>query len=364
MPDKIALKFGKPGETALDQVETHFLSYQVDADIYTPADAFHLELANPEAEIRAGGRCELYVNDRLELTGIVDRVVRKTQKRGNTLTVEGRDLMGLLVDSYCEKFVTVAGKTMKQLAELLLADVPFIKRSQVLYEENLVGKLMKGKGHRKGHSGGFLAALDEPQKLSQIEPGMRVFEVLKGYAISRGMIFFALPDGTFIFGRPKAAGEPMFSITMRRDGAGNTALEGERIEDISKRYSKVTVVGQQQGADSLSGASQINTKAVRSDDSFPFCKPFVTKNNNDSLSPKEHARLLLEKQRREGDQLVYRTPRHSQDGRNWTINELCRVEDEVRNLKGTYLIFGRTFELRKEEGPTTRLKLGPLGMVA
>jgi prophage tail gpP-like protein len=312
--------------------------------------------------IRAGGRCELWVNDRLELTGIVDKVNHKTTKQGNSLIVEGRDLMGLLVDSYCETFVTVAGKTMKQLAELLIDDVPFIERSQVLYQENLVGKL-KGR-KKKGSSGGILASLDSSQKLSQIEPGMTVFEVLKTYAVSRGMIFFALPDGTFIFGRPKTSGEPMFSIVMRRDGVGNNVMEGERVEDISKRYSRVTVVGQQQGADDLAGASQINTKAVKEDDSFPFDKPFVTKNNNDSLSPKEHARLLLEKQRREGDQLIYKAPRHSQDGMNWTISELYRVEDELRGLKGTYLIFGRTFELRKTEGPTTKLKLGPLGMVA
>jgi len=33
---------------------THFIEYKIDADLYTPADAFHLQLANPETEIKAG----------------------------------------------------------------------------------------------------------------------------------------------------------------------------------------------------------------------------------------------------------------------------------------------------------------------
>ncbi len=362
MPDQVVLKVGKQEP---DRVIEHFIRYQIDADLYTPADAFHLELANPETDITAGMRCDLFINGERELTGLIDKVHRRVHKKGVSLTVAGRDLMGLLVDSYCEPpWLTLSGKTLKGLAEILLKDVPFINRKAIVYQENIVGK---GKGKKKvSGKGGSIFAHDTAQKIAQIEPGMTIFEVLKTYALSRGLLFYSLPNGVFVFGRPLALGEAKFNLQLLRSGAGNNVIESEEITDISKRYSKVTVVGQQQGAASIWTADGINTKtsAPVVDAAFPFYKPFVATDNNDSLSPKEHARMIMEKQRREGRQLVYRVGRHRQGENNWSINELCRVRDEVQGIDGVYLIYGRTFELSKHDGPTTKLKLGEPGLVA
>ncbi|MCX5828766.1 MAG: hypothetical protein NTV58_12325 [Deltaproteobacteria bacterium] len=361
MPDQVVLKVGNQ---VPDQIIENFEKYQIDADLYTPADAFHLELANPETNITAGMRCDLFVNGKRELTGLIDKVQRRVNKRGVSLTVAGRDLMGLLVDSYCEKWMTLSGKTLKGLAEMLLKDVPFINRKEIVYQENIVGK---GKGKKKtSGKGGSIFARDAAQKIAQIEPGMTIFEVLKTYSLSRGLLFYSLPNGTFVFGRPLALGDASFNLQLLRSGAGNNVLESDKIDDISKRYSKITVVGQQQGATSIWAASGINTKTAAPvvDASFPFYKPFVATDNNDSLSPKEHARIIMEKQRREGRQFLYKVGRHSQAGANWSINELCRVKDEVQEIDGVYLIYGRTFELNKKDGPTTKLKLGEPGLVA
>ena len=339
-----------------------FESYTVEADLYTADDAFSMELAAPEIEIKRGQRCELYVNDTLELTGILDKRSRKYGKGGSlVIRTEGRDLMGLLVDSYCEEFVTVQGKKLSELAAMLLKTVPFINRKQIQYQENIVGKL---KGKKKAVDTPLVGYLDTPQKISQIEPGMTVFEVLRTYAASRGLMFYALPDGTLVFGRPKAKGEPMFTLTCTKSGIGNNVEEGEEIDDISKRYSKITVLGQQQGQEDFGmDATKITTKGVVEDKDFPFYKPFVTRDNNDSQSPALHARFLLEEQRHQGYQLHYKVQGHSQNGKNWQINELCQVHDEVLGIDGVYLIYGRTFERSRTDGTTTRLKLGPPGLV-
>ncbi len=334
----------------------NFLSYTIESDIYTADDAFSVELANPEIQVKEGHRCELYVNGELELTGIIDRVTRSYDKDGLKLRVEGRDLMGLLVDSYCEEFITLQGISVKALAERLLRKVPFINRKKIIYQDNFSGKLKK---KAKGESS--IALLDAPHNFSHIEPGMTIFEVLKDYAGSRGLMFFCLPDGTMVFGKPKEKGEPVFSIICTKDGKDNNVLEGEMIKDISKRYSKITVIGQQQGLDGID-ANAINTKATIEDKDFPFYKPMVAKNNNDYQSPKLHARMLLEKLRHEGFQLNYKVPGHSQNGKNWTINELCNVKDEILNVEGTYLIYGRTFEMSKQ-GVYTSLKLGIPGVI-
>lgn len=355
MPDNIELRVNGSNIT-------NFESYTVEADLYTAADAFSLELSNPETSITPGLKCELFVNGARELSGIIDRVTRSYDKSGTKLRVEGRDLMGLLVDSCCTKFMDVRGKTVKQLAETLLADVPFINRKSIVYQENFVGRM---KGKKQTVSTPAAGFLDTPQKIARIEPGMTVFEVLKTYAASRGLMFWAMPDGTFVFGRPLAGGTAAFSLTCSRDRGTATILSGELVQDISQRYSRVIVMGQSQGhEDHGADTTQVNGKATKDDATFPFYKPFLTKQTNDSQSPPLHARLLLEKQLHDGFQLQYTVPFHSVSGTNWGINQLCDVNDEVLGSTGVWLIYGRTFELSKQGGTTTRLKLGYPGVVA
>lgn len=338
-----------------------FLSYEIEADLYVADDAFTLEVARPETTIKRGERCELFVNGALELTGIIDRCSRRYDKRGLIYRIEGRDLMGLLVDSYCEQFVTVENKKLSDLAQMLLKTVPFINREKIEYQENIVGKL---KGKKRTVDEPLIGFMDAPQRISQIEPGMTVFEVLKNYSASRGLMFWGKPDGSFVFGRPKAKGEPMFTLTCRKDGVGNNVLEGEETDDISKRYSKVTVIGQQQGQDDFSDAAEVNTQATAKDDEFPFYKPYVTQDNNDSQSPPLHARMILEQQRHEGYQLSYTVQGHAQKGKNWQINELCQVRDEVLGIDKVMLVYGRKLERSRDGGTVTRIKLGTPGLVA
>jgi prophage tail gpP-like protein len=357
MQDKVSLHIDNK------KIES-FQSYTIESDIYTADDAFSLELANPEIDVREGHRCELYVNESLELTGIIDRVTQSYDKSGLKLKVEGRDLMGLLVDSYCEEFITLERIKVKALAERLLKNVPFINREKIIYQDNFSGKLKK---KAKGESA--IALLDAPHNFSQIEQGMTIFEVLKDYAGSRGMMFFCLPDGTMVFGKPREKGEPVFNLVCTKDGKDNNVLEGEMVKDISKRYSKITVIGQQQGTDSTE-TTAINTKEPIENKQWPFYdngklrlyKPYVQKDNNDYQSPKLRARMLLERQRHEGFKLNYKVPGHSQNGKNWTINELCSIKDEILNVEGTYLIYSRTFEMSKQ-GVYTSLKLGIPGGV-
>jgi prophage tail gpP-like protein len=363
MPDKIELEVGGI------KIE-HFIRYSINADLYTPADAFRMELANPETEITAGKKCELKINGELELTGIIDKVHRKISKSGVSLEVEGRDFMGWLVDSYCEPpWLDVQNMTLKTLTQKLLANAPdFIKRTPIDYQSNVVGKL-KGK---KATGTGMLFKLDSAQKIGRIEAGMTIFEVLKNYAMSRGMLFYCKPDGTLVFGRPLAKGAPEYTLTLLKSGIGNNVIESSVEEDISRRYSKVIVIGQQQGSQADPFVTGINTggesKGFHEDATFPFRKVFVATDNNDNVSPKMRARMIMEKKRREGRQLIYIVGRHNQNNKNWAINTMCHIEDDVQKIDGApingdYLIYGRSFEMKKESGPITKLKLGEPGLI-
>jgi len=336
-----------------------FLSYTIDADMYVADDAFTLELARPEVRITKGMECQLYVNDKLELTGIIDKVVPSYDKSGRKLTVTGRDLMGWLVDAHAEEFITIKNVKLKTLAERMLAKAPreFFKLSTVQYAENVVGRL-KSKSAKVG-------IFDTTTPLSQIEPGMSVFDVLSQYGRSKGLLFYSLPDGTFVFGKPKESGATAFTLTNRLDGKGNNIIAGELSNDISKRYSKITIVGQKQGQDVFT-SSQINIEATVTDPDFPFYKPFILKDEYGGDQPALHARLALEKMRHDGFRLTYTVQGHSQGNKNWSINELATVRDDDPDfeLHDDYLIYGRTFEKSKDKGTTTKLRLGLPGMIA
>ena len=338
-----------------------FISYEIDADLYEAADVFTLELARPEIQITTGMDCQLYVNDQLELTGIIDKLVPSYDKSGRKLTVTGRDLMGWLVDAHCEEFITLQNYKFIALAQRLLQHAPdkFFELTTIKYTEDVLGRL-KSKGSKVG-------LFDTVTPLSQIEPGMSVFEVLSNYAKSKGLLFYAMPDGTLVIGRPKDSGAAAFALTHRLDGRGNNILAGEMIDDISKRYSQVTVVGQKQGTDVLS-ATQINieTPIPIKDDSFPFYKPFFLKDEYGGDQPELQARLALEKMRHDGFRLSYTVAGHSQGNKNWTINELAHVKDEDPNfaLDNEHLIYGRTFSKSEDKGTVTKLRLGFPGMIA
>ena len=342
----------------------HFISYSVEADLYVADHAFSLELSDPGQEIKNGQKAELYVNDQLELTGIIEHTKSRIEKSGRKLTVEGRDLMGLVVSSYCEQFITVEGKKLSELAQLLLKDVPFINREKILYQQDLIGKLKTRRSRSDSYSLDAIFGDTVAERIAQIHPGMSKFQVLQTYALSKGLMFYSLPDGSFVFGRPLAGGDPDYTINVNKEGIGANYISAEVDQNISQRYSKVTVVGQQQ-ANTLDGmdATRVNIKGTVTDPDFPFYKPLVVASHNDSQTPKQHARMIMDKGRHDGFQLNYEMPRHSQDGRNFTINRMALLRDDIHNIHGSYLVSGRTFKLSKQSGPTTLLKLTLPGLV-
>lgn len=335
MSDKIAL------HVAGRRLEK-FESYEVSADLYTAADDFTLRLGGVDFVPPAGKPCELHINDTLELTGLIDRVEDGGDKSAMSTVLAGRDLMGLLVDSHVEEFADMDEMPLKAMAERLLKPLPFINRKGIEYQKTTGGAHQK---HPRG------------------DVGRTVFEILAQAAKARGVMFFAYPDGRMVFGRPTSTGKAEFQLIRRRDGKNNNVMSGTRVRDISQRYSSIKVLGQQQGADALSPAA-INVAATVTDPEVPYRKPLVVEAAGDGRSPDTQARMLLEKQRFDGLQLNYQVARHSQNGRNWRINALCQVIDEVIGVNGVYLIAGRTFSLSKADGQITKLRLTIPGVVA
>jgi len=316
-----------------------FISFRAEADLFNAADAFDASFSGSLPGAAPGMAVKLYINGVLELTGIADSIGRTVDKSSMVTSVRGRDLMGLLVDSCCEKFGdAAASETLQSLAGRLLVNVPFINRKNIIY----------GKGTKTATSSGKKESNPVAQR---IDPGKTIFDVLREAAASRGMLFWAMPDGTFVFGTPRTSGKAEFSITV---GKNTNAESGSVTSDISGRHSKIVVVDQNANGNAL---------ATVSDSSFPFAKPLVTSAASDGVSPAKQAQLAMNQERLSGFSLSYTVPGHSQNGRNWAINSVCRVKDEALEINGDYLIAGRTFSLDKDKGATTELTLSLLGIL-
>lgn len=328
---------------------THFERYRVESDLFKADDAFELTLADIHAPVKAGDRCQLHVNGVLELNGIVDKRHRSYTKSGTGLTLSGRDLMGLLVDTHVGVGRTEEQIELKALAEKLLADVPFIGRKSIIYSQGSKERAV---------------ALDAVETFEhvQIEPTRSIFDELSRQAMARGLLFYCMPDGTFVFGIPRRQGKAAFSLVCNLSGAGNNIIEGEETDDLSQRYSEVHVIGQVSADESLE-PGDTSVSGTSRDAGFPFKKPFYAELTGDGREPAKHAALIMNQQRFQGRQLVYKVPGHSQDGRNWQVNEFVRVKDEVLGISGSYLIYSRAFERSKEGGTTTTLKLSEPGVM-
>lgn len=339
----------------------NFESYTVESNLFEAADAFSLEVSNPQIEIQEGQECTLEVNDQIELTGIIDQITESHSKGSHTFTIAGRDLMGLVVDSYVGDFEDHENITLQGLAELLLAFIPFINRQNIVYGKGSKTQL-KPTGGSSG--GGPLGA----QKASvHIEPGQTVFEVLAEYALSVGLLFFNLPDGTFVFGEPITSGKSNYNLICRKNGQGTNIKRGTRTIDISQRYKRIKVIAQQQGSDPLFGAA-VNIEVVLADPEFPFEKPYVEQVDGIETRDQalDRAALILGQQYSEGFQLEYVVKGHSQNGLNYQVNTIAHVIDEILTpqLQGDFLIYARTFERSKSGGTITTLKLSELGVRA
>lgn len=334
MSDDIVLKVGS------EQISS-FLSYTIDADMYKAAGAFKLEL-DPSAgtQITRGSQCTIEVNGERILTGVVDKVMRGYQKAGRRLTIDGRDILAVAVDSCCESFVTISNRTIQSLAKLLLRGLPYIGQSSVVYAPEA-------------------RSVQNAENEVQVDAGQTVFDVLRTAAMNRGIMFWARPDGSLVFGRPKATGAARYTLKVKR-GHGGPVTEATISEDCSRHYSKIVVVGQQQD----DGAG-VNISAVVRDSTAPLAKTLVMVHNGDSQTPGQVGRAAREQQRAASRQIEYSVSGHTLSGIPWQVDELVTVWDEDLGIFAeTFLIYARTFECTKSRGRYTRLKLGLPGLVA
>jgi prophage tail gpP-like protein len=340
---------GKPAE--------RIISYSVDSDLWLAADAFSFKARDPDRELAAGMKVELWVNKGRELVGVIDRVESKKSKKGTTeVSVSGRDLMGLLCDHCITEYGAdddLSGYSIKRVSEYLMRDIPFVNIKDIVYE-------------------GRASRLAIPFETYTISPGQTVFDAIKSITRARGLHFWCREDGVFVFGKPIASGKPAYRFMFDTAGGDTNVLEASLATDITDAFSKIIV--HCQSADSGAPEEGEGTTVVDTDiaavsslsvpGEFPFYKPKVITVNGDGKSPGYEAQRLVNLSKAKALQLSFLLPGHSQSGANYKTNRMARVDDYGHGVHGDFLVSGRTFTMSsKKEGPKTLVRVCRPGII-
>jgi len=331
--DNITLKVG-------GKAFKNWLSYKVDADMYAAAGAFAFEAARPDIDIADGAACTLLVNGETVMTGYIDKSVREVAKDKNRLELHGRDTMGAVVDWRSIKQDDLINKDLKTIAQSLLTQIPVVSLKQLRYSSSVSSNLKD---------------MVIPSLPSTY--GRSVCEILRDIADKFGLLFFSLPDGTLCFTAPKREGAAKYSITMRKDGKGNNVTQGKLSKDLTRRYKQIKIMGERYAG--AMPATEAPSK-THVDNTYPktaLPKVMGIPDDTPAAFMDARLRLVVSQQRHQGFVAEYTVPGHTNNGKLWTINQFCHVEDDTNGMHGDFLVIGRTFSLTREDGVTTQLRL-------
>ena len=305
--------------TLLINGKTHgqWTDYDIVSDLLTPADDFSVTLgrpvdAKPDA-VQPGDKVVVRVGGDTVLSGRIDRVQTITEKGGKTLTIQGRDDAGVLLDCSAPLF-----------------------NAQEMDLNQIIEKIVKPLGLSKIRIDA--AQTDKTHKV-QIEPGSRAWDALAQYAEANGLWPWLEPDGTLVVGGPDYSAAPVAELVLRLNGQNNNIKRLDVSRDMASRYSEVTVLGQ-------SHSGKHNIKATAKDEAVKLHRPLiVVEADIDSQAQAERkAKKRLADSRLEGLTITATVQGHRTDkGMLWQPGRRINVLSEPDGLDAVYFLMARTF---------------------
>ncbi len=200
-----------------------FVSYTIDADLYSPEGSFSFE-CDSKYDMNRGNLCQIFVNRKCVMAGLIDTVRRSLSRSGPKMEIEGRSVASVLADSSVTKFATLP-TTLPQLTERLVRDLPFLSRKDFVFK-----------------SGSDKAKVQ--RKFVEVSPGDSVFDVIKKAANSQGYLFWASPEGQLVFDKPVERGKADFRIHAFENGEEMDYIEGSVTETLNGQHSLIKFIGE------------------------------------------------------------------------------------------------------------------------
>lgn len=320
-----------------------WLSYEIDSDLLTPADGWHVTLSSPAQqwppEIVECARVEVRIGNETILIGYVDEIGHRIGKTIHSISLSGRDQAGDLLDCAC----------------------PVFNRKYVEPEE-ILAAITHEFGIKK-----YGVRARSPRTLYKfcVTPGASAWDTLAAAAELNALWPWFEPDGTLMVGYPDYTAPVAASLVMKRSGKGNNVLSLDVHRSMHPRYSKVTVYGQVPGTD-LEIAKH-NLHAVSVDDGVLRNRPrIITDHDCGNISScQDRARKELMDSRLAALTISAEVQGHRinlPDGPLWKPGQRIHVYSEPHNIDGVYFLMARKFVRSRTEGTRTLLTLKEDGM--
>jgi prophage tail gpP-like protein len=377
---------------------TNWTSYSYNQAFLTPTAAFRFTLSSEDATLvndalLPGARVELAINTTVQCVGYIDRRTVDSSDRGTVVTVQGRDVLGRVVDSCIDPaFRFGAGSSILDVLTAVLA--PFGIDTIYNIDELNVSIVT---GLPPGQSG------TRPDlktvKLDQVKPriGEGSFAYLDRILRHFGLMLWAAADGSVVVDKANFTGPARGRLVHRREqGQTNNVVRGSAELNLStqpvvivgfgfggvgapdKSRLKVIMVNELVGLDPLRvplpevtaiiarypGALVLPLRAELTPMKRPVgdagrVAPMFFKDDEAKTLEQLAASVRREMATRQRTALTasYDVVGHTQRGAPWAVNTMVDVDDDVLDIHRPLWLLDKTFSKSSTGGTTSSLRL-------
>jgi prophage tail gpP-like protein len=304
-------------------------------------------------EIQAGDSCTVKIGSDVMITGYVDVNSATFDANAHTITAEGRDKAGDLVDCTCE-----AREYVNQSFEFILKDLvkPFGINVRTQLEGDDAG-YTKTTAIKDAKNGGKRL----PRK--SVKNDESVYSAIQKMAEVQGVLVVSDKSGGLLITRAGLAGRCNDALVL-----GENLLSVDYSKDFTEVFSKITVKGQAHGATSKTGQKLDRKSSVlgsgeiereKSNGIVGRYRPLTISASEQVDSSRAKTQAQWEASRREAraTKLSVKVQGwRESNGELWTINKLVRVKCPWVRQDTDFVIDSIEFAI-DESGTTAKMEL-------
>ncbi len=418
MASRVRIECDHPHSAAGDVLEIDdWLSYEVESDMFTAADAFTMRAAPTGEYLRffrePGHACRIYYDNNLIMTGIVEATPVNTGPDGPQIELTGRDLGSLLYDD-AAPLLDLSNQTLRAILIKLIAahagDIKGVITDNSANRYGLTGKranyskvsaLRKKKVRRKNlkeHKKLIQAAARAAQRTARrtttiklyapytteksfkrtTQPGETIWSVIRRLTRAVGMAAWMTADGYLCCGRPDYQQPAVGQLYVNVDANGNTVDSNCLMSvspDIGNRYSDYLYLGQGKAHATTAGKDLSELDATARDPSRAFWwdelnrrRQRISTKTARNVGRKKQltrvARTAMEHAAVKAYNCTATIEGHetTPGGPLWTVDTIVDINYQPKQISAPHYIRRRAFKYDKDSGDTTDLTPMPAGI--
>lgn len=362
--------------------DNQFTQYSFDSQYGSVSSVFNVTLTNPKKKIEVGFGIQLLINGIIAYRGIIELKSHVISKDTNQVILSGKDRSSILVEGYLNSYKDFNNEYPKDIIDNLINQTNFYVKSKGSITSTVDATGFNDSDDIISRNSAILDdvnnsdTLNERNDVTTYDSEFENLSIIPNYKISmgdtaynkisqlvksRGYEILYQPNGTLYIGdlqKKRTADKIIYEITNRQNGESNNVLSASKNEDISGRYSTVSIAAQAESYRWSASKTSVNEEAIAIDSTMPYKKYYAEQINDTEGSAENYAIRTREDQRIAGYEIMYEVYGHTADnGELWDINRYVNVFDEMYEVYKSFVIYGRMFVFDADTGTRTILRI-------